>query len=35
VGYSPREINRIRKVIEHDRVFLIQAIDTFCERTRQ
>ena len=33
VGYSPREIHRIRSLIETDRAFLIQAIDTICERT--
>jgi len=35
VGYSPREIHRIRKVVESDRVLLIQAIDTICERARR
>jgi hypothetical protein len=32
VGYSPREIHRIRKVVERNRTFLIRAIDTVCER---
>ena len=32
VGYSPREINRIRRVVESDRTSLIQAIDKVCER---
>ena len=32
VGYSPRQIHRIRKVVERDRMLLIQAIDTVCER---
>jgi len=32
VGYSPREILRIRRVVERERVFLMRAIDTFCER---
>ena len=32
VGYSPRELQRIRMVVERDRAFLIQAIDTVCER---
>jgi hypothetical protein len=32
VGYSPREINRIRKVVASHRVFLIRAIDEACER---
>ena len=32
VGYSPREIHRIRKVIESERALLIRAIDLFCER---
>src|SRR3990170_1802256 len=27
VGYSPRELQRIRMVVERDRAFLIQAID--------
>ena len=32
VGYSPREIRRIRSIVERDRVSLIRAIDTICER---
>jgi hypothetical protein len=32
MGSSPREIHRIRKVIEAERVRLIRAIDTVCER---
>ena len=33
VGYSPRELHRIRRVVEGDRAFLIQANLTVCERT--
>ena len=32
VGYSPREIHRIRRVVERERMFLTRAIDTVCER---
>ena len=32
VGYSPRQIDRIRKIVERDRLILIQTIDTVCER---
>lgn len=32
VGYSPREIYRLRRVIEREQAFLIQAIDDICER---
>ena len=35
VGYSPREIHRIRKVVESERLLLIRAIDTICERERR
>lgn len=34
VGYSPREIHRIRKVVESERARLIRAIDTVCERAQ-
>jgi hypothetical protein len=34
VGYSHREINRIKRIVQGDRVALIQAIDTICGRTR-
>lgn len=33
VGYSPREIHRIRKIVERERPFLIRAIEAICERT--
>ena len=33
VGYSQRELHRIRRVVDGERAFLIQAIDTVCERT--
>jgi hypothetical protein len=32
VGYSPREIHRIRMVVARERASLVQAIDTICER---
>ena len=32
VAFSPRELHRIRRVVEGDRAYLIQAIDTVCER---
>ena len=32
LGYSPREIHRIRSIVERDRIYLIQAVDTICER---
>ena len=32
VGYSPRELHRIRRIIDGERAFLIQAFDTLCER---
>lgn len=32
VGYSPRELHRIRRVVEDHRTVLIRAIDTVCER---
>jgi hypothetical protein len=32
VGYSPREIHRIRRVVESERMLLIRAIDTICEQ---
>jgi hypothetical protein len=35
VGYSPREIHRIRKVVDSERLLLIRAIDTICERARR
>jgi len=35
VGYSPREIHRIRNVVEGERLLLIRAIDTICERARR
>ena len=35
VGYSPREIHRIRVVVDNQRLFLIQAFDTICEPTRR
>lgn len=35
VGYSPREIHRIRKVVESERLLLIRAIDTVCKRARR
>jgi hypothetical protein len=35
VGYSPRAIHRIRKVVESERLLLIRAIDTICERERR
>ena len=34
VGYSPRELHRIRIVVERERAVLIRAIDTVCERAR-
>ncbi len=34
VGYSPREIHRIKRVVNLERAFLIRAIDTVCERAR-
>jgi hypothetical protein len=34
VGYSPREIHRIKRVVNRERAFLIRAIDTVCERAR-
>jgi hypothetical protein len=33
VGYSPRELHRIRRVVEGDRASLMKAIDTICGRT--
>lgn len=35
VGYSPREIHRIRRVVERERASLVQAIDGICERAWQ
>lgn len=35
VGYSPRQINRLRRVMEQERAFLIRAIDDICERATQ
>ena len=35
VGYSPREIHQIRKVVESERLLLIRAIDAICERARR
>ena len=32
MGYSLREINRIKRIVQGDRVALIRAIDTICER---
>jgi len=32
VGYSPRELHRIRRVVEGERASLIEAIDTICGR---
>jgi len=32
VAYSPRELHRIRRIVEGDRAYLIRAIDTVCER---
>jgi len=32
VGYSPRELHRIRRVVEGDRASLMEAIDTICGR---
>jgi hypothetical protein len=35
VGYSLREIHRIRKVVASERAHLIRAIDKVCERARR
>jgi Domain of unknown function (DUF4160) len=35
VGYSPREIHRIRSIVDSHRVLLIRAFDTVCEPTRR
>lgn len=35
VGYSPREIDRIRKLAERERISLIQAIDAVCDGARR
>jgi hypothetical protein len=35
VGYSLREIHRIKRIVQDDRVALIQAIDTICERAQR
>jgi hypothetical protein len=32
LGYSPREINRLRAIIDRDRHALIQAFDDVCRR---
>ena len=32
VGYSPRQINRIKRIVQDDRVALILAIDAICGR---
>jgi hypothetical protein len=32
VGYSPRELHRIRRVVEGERASLMEAIDTICGR---
>lgn len=34
VGYSPREINRIRAIVVRDRVELIRRFDDVCQRVR-
>jgi hypothetical protein len=35
VGYSPREIHRIRQVVANQRTHLIRAIDEVCEQARR
>ncbi len=35
VGYSPREIQRIRRLVNREREVLILAIETVCERARR
>ncbi len=35
VGYSPREIQRIRRLVTREREVLILAIETVCERARR
>ncbi len=35
VGYSPREIHRIRRLVTREREVLILAIETVCERARR
>lgn len=34
VGYSPREISRIRTIVNSKRVALIRGFEDMCERTR-
>lgn len=35
VGYSPREIHRIRQVVDGERQLLIRTIDAICNRARR
>ena len=35
VGYSPREIHRIRAIVDRHRLILIRSFDTICERARR
>ena len=32
VGYSPRELNRLRRIVEREQRLLIRAIDSICQR---
>ena len=32
VGYSPRELHRIRRVVERERASLMESIDAICGR---
>jgi hypothetical protein len=35
VGYSPREVHRLRRIVASHRPLLAQAIDEICEQARR